>query len=148
MPTLVFPYLELRLDPVGTPAFPALSVRLRPLIPVTVVHRNKGIKLLAWIDSGSDTTVLSSQVATVLGLRRADGVEETFCGTSNQPQSAFYYTLTMVVGDNQNQVKYSARVGFTDLPAGCAGLLGQIGLFDHFKVTLDQRGRSVTLAYQ
>lgn len=61
---------------------------------------------------------------------------------------AEYHTVTMYVKHEARYIKFSAKVGFTALPQGCAGLLGQIGFFDHFKVILDQPGRLVTLEYK
>ena len=142
MSTLRFPYAEFRFP--TTPAFGRQS-RFRPFIPVSLAHAGHSEEVYALIDSGADTTVFSNEVGELLGLKVRTGVRETFVGTSGRAQVVYYHDLMLGFRSGNEKVEYESRVGFSRLPADVAGLLGQIGLFDHFTVTLSQPRLEVIL---
>jgi len=146
---LAHPYTKFALNP-PSPAFPKLTHRFRPLIPVTLVHGGKPVSLYAIVDSGADTSIFGLEVAKFLGIDVHTGTKEAFCGTSGKEQIAYYHDMTLQFRDGvdaNTAVVYRAIIGFTDLPEAAAGLLGQVAFFDHFVVTFSQKKEQVLLRY-
>ena len=125
-------------------AFPDLAYYSRPIIPVVLRHGKAATRVLALIDSGADNTIFSDQLAALLGMNLRRAPRDSFCGTSGREQVARYLPVTMQFPG----VSYAAAIGFTRLPLGVAGLLGQVGFFDRFVVTLDQSQGSVVLRHR
>jgi hypothetical protein len=139
MASLRFPFVRWPAPP--SSAFPGLAWHQRPLIPVVLRSGSASTRVLALVDSGADNTIFNVQVATVLGIDLKSAPTDSFCGTSSRVQVARYCPVTLGVSG----VSFRAMVGFTRLPLGVAGILGQVGFFDHFVVTLDQRRGVVAL---
>ena len=119
-----------------------------PVVPVTLLTGDRSALVYPVVDSGADYTVFSEEVATeLLGLDVRSGVPVSFCGTTGDVQDAFCHLVTLRVGDARNGVSYVTTVAFAPLPADTAGLLGQLGFFDHFAVTLDRRQDRITLRW-
>jgi hypothetical protein len=143
---LSFPYAKSRIRP--SAAFPGVTEKLTPVVPVTLLAGNRSALVYPVVDSGADYTVFSEEVATeLLGLDVRSGVAASFCGTTGDMQTAFCHPITLSIGDARNGVSYMTTVAFAPLPADTAGLLGQLGFFDHFAVTLDRRQDRITLRW-
>jgi len=139
---LSFPFQEVRvarnrLYPNGT--------KLVPFIPVVLVRAAARIPLMLVADSGADYTIVSSEIAPLLGLDLKAGEKTGFCGTTGQQQAAFIHRIDFVIEDAGGTVQYAADVAFADLPRSVAGLLGRVGFFDRFVVTFNHPKNQILL---
>jgi len=96
-------------------------------------------------DSGADYTIVSNEIAPLLGLDLRAGEKTSFCGTSGQQQDAYVHRLDIVIQNAGNLVRYAADIAFARLPRSVAGLLGRVGFFDRFVVTFNQPKNQITL---
>jgi hypothetical protein len=104
--------------------------------------------ILAIADSGSDRTIFNTEVARLLGITIQRGTMETFSGTSGHKQAVYYHPLEVEIRSGSLAISYEAEIGFALLPRDIAGLLGQVGFFDHFEVTLNQQKGLVILKHR
>jgi hypothetical protein len=117
--------------------YPA-GTKLVPFIPVTLVHGAVGVPLMLIADSGADYTIVSREIAPILGLNLKSGGKTGFSGTSGKQQDAYIHSLDMVIQDHVTRIRYTTNVAFAELPSSVAGLLGRVGFFDRFVVTFNQ----------
>jgi len=137
-----FPFQQVRvarnrLYPDGT--------KLVPFIPVVLVHASARVPLMLVADSGADYTIVSSEIASLLGLDLAAGEKTGFCGTTGQQQEAYIHRVDFVIEDAAGAVQYAADVAFAGLPRSVAGLLGRVGFFDRFVVTFNHPKNQILL---
>lgn len=117
MTVLSFPFQEVwvalsRLYPEGA--------KLVPFIPLALVGAAAQVPLMLVADSGADYTIVSNEIAPLLGLAIKVGEKTSFCGTSGQQQEAYVHRLDIVIQDAQNSVRYAADVAFASLPRSVA----------------------------
>ena len=142
MTVLSFPFQEVRVA--RSRLYPDGS-KLVPFIPLALVGAAAQVPLMLVADSGADYTIVSSEIAPLLGLDLEAGERTSFCGTSGQQQEAYVHRLDIVIHDAQNSVRYAAGVAFASLPRSVAGLLGRVGFFDRFVVTFNQPANQIIL---
>src|SRR5712692_5766616 len=122
-----FPYLHFadRNDP--------NIVIAKPMIGIRLSRGNKGINLLALIDSGADSSLFHKSVADALGIDYKQGPSRDFSGISGRQAkiTAYFHEVHLTV---LGLSSIDLAVGFTESD-GVAALLGQSGFFDEFDVT-------------
>ncbi|MBI2551994.1 hypothetical protein HYW17_01680 [Candidatus Uhrbacteria bacterium] len=122
------------------PAFPNSFVSLRPIILITLEHQGTERRYKALIDSGADFCIFHSLVGELLGLEVEQGKEAEFRGVGGGGMHAYFHTITATVGE----YSYQLYCGFSrDIPADGYGILGQVGFFDQFKVTLNHQQEEI-----
>jgi hypothetical protein len=96
--------------------------------------------VLALVDSGADSCLFHSSIAVELGIDFRSGIRMEFCGiAAGQMVEAFIHTIEMQVEGFAERV--TLEIAFADSDA-IGGLLGGIGFFDNYKVTLEKyKGR-------
>jgi hypothetical protein len=119
--------------------------KLVPFIPVALVGAAAQVPLMLIADSGSDYTIVSYEIAPLLGLDLEAGERTSFCGTSGEQQDAYVHRLDIVIENADNSVRYATDVAFASLPRSVAGLLGRVGFFDRFVVTFNQPKNQIIL---
>lgn len=133
-----FPYQRFDITP--CPAFPDITTTLRPVILVTLEHQGQKQRYRALVDSGADFCIFHSLVGELLGLAVEQGKEASFGGIGGGGMRAYFHTVKVYFGD----YAYDLYCGFTrDIPPEGYGILGQVGFFDHFKVTLDNQQEEI-----
>lgn len=145
MTVLSFPYTRLKL--VEPHILYPSGYKTVPMVPITLVAGSRAVPVTLVVDSGADYTILSLEVAKLLGLRLASGVKTVFCGTSGKRQEAHIHPVEITLQDAHDVVHYTAEVAFGDLPQSVAGLLGRVGFFDHFVVTFNQEKEQLLLRH-
>jgi hypothetical protein len=106
------------------------------MIEVRLSHGNKGITLLALIDSGADACLFHKSVADALEIDYKQGPSKEFSGISG-PQAkvtAYFHQVHLTVSRLSS---IDLDVGFTDSD-GVGALLGQSGSFDGFEITFQR----------
>lgn len=142
MTVLSFPFQEVRVA--RSRLYPDGS-KLVPFIPLALVGAAAQVPLMLVADSGADYTIVSNEIAPLLGLDLEAGERTSFCGTSGQQQDAYVHGLDIVIQNADNSVRYAADVAFASLPRSVAGLLGRVGFFDRFVVTFNQPANQIIL---
>ncbi len=104
-----------------------------PIVSVifTNPQNRKRVEVHCLIDSGADDVFLSMEAAKALGVDVRKGSTKEYQGITSVPVLAHEHTLLMTVEHDTHQ--FSVACSFlSDLPV--AGLLGQNGFFDNYKV--------------
>ena len=92
---------------------------------------------LGLLDSGSDDCIFHFSLADELGIDWRRSPTATFYSASGRKSVSHYHMVTFEVwGDRGPFFSYQIYAGFTGLPPGSKGLLGQTGFFDRFDVSL------------
>lgn len=96
--------------------------------------------MLALVDSGADYCLFHSSVADELGIDLKRGWVKDFAGiAAGQIVQAYMHTIQLEVQGCDK--RFEIEAGFADSDA-IGGLLGGIGFFDNFKITLEKyKGR-------
>lgn len=96
--------------------------------------------VLSLVDSGADYCLFHSSVGDELGIDLKTGWAKEFGGiAAGQSVQAYMHTMEIEIQGFGGRVEIEA--GFADSDA-IGGLLGGIGFFDNYKVTLEKyKGR-------
>lgn len=95
--------------------------------------------LLGLLDSGSDDCIFHFSLAADLGIDWQRCPSAEFSSASGHLAKAYYHMVTMEVwGPRGPAFSYEIYAGFTRLPPGNKGLLGQTGFLDRFDVTMSR----------
>lgn len=103
------------------------------MIEIRLSRGNKGINLLALIDSGADNCLFHKSVADVLEIDYQKGPSKTFRGISGSQAevTAYFHEVHLTV---LRLGSIDLMVGFSESD-GVGALLGQSGFFDGFDIT-------------
>ncbi len=109
----------------------------RPLLPITLSHRQNEIRTLALVDSGADVNVLPYQVGIELGGIWEE--ERELPGLTGVTEDLESRTLLL---DITVGILPSIRMGFAWISADTVPvILGQVSFFTHFKVCFFRASR-------
>jgi hypothetical protein len=127
---------------------------LRPVVPVRLLDSMRGPRVAALIDSGSDRTLASPVLARAIGVDLADAPEGTI-GVGGGERRARFATVTLelyadLLDDSAAPLDtWEAEVGFFDSwEPPWAVVLGGVGFFDRFTVTLHRAAAALVLEQQ
>lgn len=116
-------------------AFPSLKYILAPLVEAKIYYRQQTARpFLVYLDTGSDFCFFDSRIGELLGVAVKTGKQLETKGIGGGFFKSYFHQVKLEIAE----VKYSTEVGFVDnLSQISAGILGQIGFFDHFKTCFD-----------
>ena len=137
MPHMEFSYEEIALNP--SAAFPSGHTALRPTITVALQLGDKRTDPPpGLVDSGADYCIFPPECAESLGLDYVSFPTETAYGIGEDQQIRFGRVVLEVVGFGAWEI----YAGFSESWRGRGfAMLGQLGLFDRFKITFDAQRR-------
>lgn len=127
-----FPYQERPRNP--SDAFPNVTSRAVPIIPVTLSFGDRSITLDALVDSGADNCIFPGMLGVGLGIDVNRGPRQNIFGLGGRVIEARFHRVKLSMGSMQCEV----YAGFTFDTIGMSGLLGQRGFLDHFRVVFDR----------
>lgn len=108
----------------------------KPLIPIQLRLNGKVVSSLALIDSGADFNIFHSDLAPILGIDLSKLKTTQFGGIKKGVPDSTAYIAALEVGVNGDffdcPVLFSA-----DISPNGYGVVGQLGFFDHFRITFD-----------
>ena len=121
------------------------SVVYKPLVPVRL-HYSKTHKMtspiIALVDSGADACFCSENIGFWLGIKFDKKKKHTFTAANNQTFETFKEVITLEASGK----KYSCPFYFTNtLPRQTPIILGQIGFFNHFKITFHLENKEIEI---
>lgn len=102
---------------------------LRPVIPVSLNHKNHSIRYEALIDSGADFNIFPREIAQRLNINLKKEDIIYFSGLEDNLIEGFKARVFLRIGE----ATFKTKVVFADLN-GKSGILGQNGFFDLFEV--------------
>lgn len=145
-PTWLFPYVE---DP--SSARPGRKV-LRPVVVVRLVGPagEAPVRVIALVDSGSEHTLATPMLARAVGID-PDPATETQIGIGGKRRDVRFADVQMQLfsssdGDDEPLVTWDTEIGFFNRwEPPWAVLLGQIGFFDRFTVTMSRSATTLAV---
>jgi hypothetical protein len=132
--TLTFRYKAVK-RPDGT-------ISRTPSIPIVLVG-NEIIPSQGLLDSGSDISAISKDLAELLGLK-LDGPREPAFGIGGKVDSV-QTSIAILIQQGHEKYKFNVPVKVILGPYDFPVLLGRTGFFDKFIISFDQAGEKVSL---
>lgn len=116
------------------PALPGQQHQWWPILNVVLFYKHKRTPPIeAVVDSGSQTCLFHAAFGRLLGIDIESGVEGPLGGVIGGAMGKVYYHKVRLLAAGET---YEIAAGFSH-QLSCAGLLGQVGFFDHFITTFD-----------
>lgn len=119
------------------------NLPLMPIIPVTLSYDDKTFKTIALVDSGSSSTIISTEIASILGIkwRSLKKLE----GGSVAGRYHFKRAKGGSVEVNGTETPVLFDIVKTEIPLLC--LLGQ-DFFFHAKITFERHKKSFEIRFR
>ena len=116
-----------------------------PIIPVVLSRGDACIATEALVDSGASGCIFDAQFADVLGI---DDIEEgvtqvEFESVTGHRLTPFWHELVLEVAGRK--IGPCAVAFSRHMPDNAVNILGQLGFFEHFPVTLTYSKKSVEI---
>ncbi len=123
-------------------AFPRRRSASRPVVPISLINKDKRVRYLTLIDSGADFCIFHGELGEQIDLKVKSGKKLTFFGTGGIQQTAYFHDIGIEVGGWE----FPCRAGFSyDLKNLPYGILGQVGFFNLFRVQFDYGKQRIEL---
>lgn len=107
-------------------------------------HKITTAPITALIDSGADVCFCSKDIADFLGVNSKNKEKVIFTAANNTPLPTFLEVLTLYVGGKN----YECSFYISDkLPFETPIILGQLGFFDHHKISFDLENKEIQITY-
>lgn len=110
----------------------------RPYVPVILWNGYRKVRSSPLLDSGADLSIFHKADAIALGLDWTSGKETT----AENPDGSLFRTREFRIELEVADVRFPARVLFAD-SASDGRLLGRADVFQHFRITIDERALRV-----
>ena len=116
---------------------------LRPIIAVEVVKKRKSTNLEVLLDSGADFFIFRGEIADLLGIDIESGTQHNITGVGGSGTKGFIHKIGLTIPGMQGYGTW----GFfsNDLNDMNAGILGQIGFFEKYKVSFEYKKRLIVV---
>lgn len=120
----------------------------KPWIPVSIeykkTHKIIPAPIIGLIDSGADVCFCSKEIANFLGVSDKNRQEVIFTTANRTPLPTFPVTLTLYVGGKNYDCSFYIS---EKLPPETPIILGQLGFFDHHKISFDLDNKEIEITY-
>ena len=114
----------------------------RPIIPLTILYRSRFVQYQALLDSGADYNVFHADIADYLGITLTKGKTMKVSGIGGDSIKGYSHVVNLKVGNNL----FTSSIIFSrHIPDQAIAVLGNQGLFDHFRVTFDIKNSIIRL---
>jgi predicted aspartyl protease len=114
----------------------------RPLIPLTIVYKDRFVQYQALLDTGADYNVFHADIAEYLGIKLTKGKAMRIIGIGGDSLKGYQHQVSIKVG--KNLVKTSI-IFSRNIPSNATAVLGNQGFFNHFQVTFNYKDKIITL---
>ena len=127
-----------------SPAFPKRKALYRPVIPIHMYSLNLRYKVhhYALLDTGADYNLFHADYLNYLnGNYLEEGKRQDILGIEGKGVETYFHDVVIEIGP----WRYKAYTGFTNYGMVRSsdqmsyGILGQVGFFEHFKVSFDYK---------
>jgi hypothetical protein len=133
----------LKVPATSSPAFPDEKSRLRPVINVRLIYRDKSIQYKTVIDSGSDYCIFPASIGKLLTIDVESGKLDKVGGIGYGFANLYFHPIALEIGG----ISAPCYAGFSyDIDKLGFGILGQKGFFDRFnKVIFEYKKERIEL---
>lgn len=114
----------------------------RPIIPLTILYKDRFVQYQALLDTGADYNVFHADIADYLGIMLTQGKSMRITGLGGDSIKGYLHTVEIKVG--KNLVKTSI-IFSRNIPDNATAVLGNQGFFNHFCVTFDYKSKTITI---
>ena len=121
---------------------PLLRFKNEPLLDIALQNKKTGklVKIISYIDTGSQWCLFDKQYAYQLGIKNYNAGQGHDIGGIGGPNAnvAYFHDLTLIVFTDAKKleidkaVKVNIKVGFLEKDCGFGGILGVYGFLDRF----------------
>ena len=111
----------------------------RPHIPVVVEYNKKRTRFLPLLDSGADFSIFYKSDAYRIGLDWSKGKDIVLNNADNSDFHAKQFKLNMEI----EGINFQAKICFIDNKATSMPLLGRLGVFNEFIITINEQEKNV-----
>lgn len=111
-----------------------------PIIPVTLRHGDREIRIEALVDSGASISTFQGDLAQVLGLTLEAGEKIYLQGIGGRVLG-YMHEVQLQVG----MVQMRCKIVFSNELISSVNLLGRADFFEHFLISFDERNRKLLL---
>lgn len=111
-----------------------------PLVDVELIYKKNSVITKGYINSGASHSIFKSGLAEILKLDFKKG-KRMYPADIGGHICAYLNEIKIKVGD----IKFDAKILFSDEFVVRFNLLGRLGLFEQFKVCFDERNKFVEL---
>jgi hypothetical protein len=114
----------------------------RPIIPLTILYKNRYVQYQALLDTWADYNVFHSDIATYLGINLTKGSLIKISGIGGDTIKGYKHILVIRIGKNlvKTTIVFSKQI-----PSNAIAVLGNQGFFDHFRVTFDYKNKTISI---
>lgn len=102
----------------------------QPIVTANLRHGYNSVVVNALLDSGATRSLFSRTEANLLGLDWSQGRAETFLTANGTSFVAYEFVVDLEIED----LRFPARVCFTDSIGMDASLIGRLDVFDKFRI--------------
>lgn len=125
-------------------AFPGRKEYVFPVVPCRLHHGKCSLPPIDFlVDSGADHCVFGGDIAEALGIDIRAGVRHSLTGVVGRKGESWVHSVKLEVVGLE---KYQLRCAFVECEIPHSGLLGRLGFFDRYVVTVDLRKRVTTIS--
>lgn len=118
-----------------TPIWNGYGIILKPLLEVKILHANDSLSQTALLDSGSDMTLMSADIAKALNIDLAQRERKFISGIDGEPMEGFMADIDI----NVSPFAETLSIPVLFVPGlDHSSLLGQYSFFKHFRVRFDK----------
>ena len=114
----------------------------RPIIPITIIYKNRFVQYQALLDTGADYNVFHSDIATYLGINLTKGSLIKISGIGGETIKGYKHSLEIKLGKNLITTKI---VFSKQIPSNAIAVLGNQGFFDQFRVAFDYKTKTISI---
>jgi hypothetical protein len=121
-------------------------VLLRPEIPLRIFGPAGHVDVLALVDSGADNSIMPLSIAKHLGITTTPGKGPGAMAFGGERIALALAEVILELEQDDDKVRWRARIYFADVPHEKAVILGHEGFLDYFTATF--RGEDCVLDLQ
>lgn len=109
---------------------------LHPLLQINLCNGTKRFLTVGHLDTGADQTLINAGIAKYLGIDWRGGKESAVVGIDGVLKKIYLHDIGLEV-PLVTSTPIKIQIGFIASPA-VGILLGQLGFFEHFRVTFER----------
>jgi len=143
-----FPFYRFLSEPCS--AFPKINALYRPVIPIHIYSPDLKYKFrhYALLDTGADYNLFHGDLLSILNMDYLDeGKREDMFGIEGRGVPTYFHDVVIEVGSWRYKTPTAfTNYGMVSTPDQITyGILGQVGFFNHFKVTFDYDNEQIDI---
>ena len=128
--------------PVKTSPSSRLRLISRPIVPITILYRERFVQYQALLDTGADYNVFHADIADYLGINVTKGHVVKISGIAGTSIKGYKHNVILKLASRSadTEIVFSRHI-----PDHAIAVLGNQGFFNHFSVTFNYKSRTITI---